>query len=97
MALQAQYPANLVLVNRAEAERNGKDIEMELPHPPLFEQSAAVFCSNGDDHLIGNANPRKRGRGPATTVVGKPFEVAPPPQQQKFFSLQAQPAMQAAL
>ncbi|PKA56331.1 hypothetical protein AXF42_Ash014834 [Apostasia shenzhenica] len=50
MAVQAQYPANVLLLNRAETERNDKEME----------QSPVFFFSSSNNGAT--ANTRKRGR-----------------------------------
>ncbi|KAG0473069.1 hypothetical protein HPP92_014926 [Vanilla planifolia] len=96
MAVQAQYPANVFLLNRAEPERNGKDAD--FPPAFLLEQSPLFFPATA-----GNVNPRKRGRDAVSPAMGLPMAVAPlpprPPRQQQqmgIFSLQSQ-AMQPPL
>ncbi|KAL0905036.1 hypothetical protein M5K25_027208 [Dendrobium thyrsiflorum] len=83
MAVQAQYPANVLLLNRGETERKNKEMETNFP-PTLLEQDPVFFTPIG-----GNVNPRKRGREAAMTVPSA--MLSPQTQQQmSLFSLQAQ-------
>ncbi|KAI0489179.1 hypothetical protein KFK09_029021 [Dendrobium nobile] len=83
MAVQAQYPANVLLLNRGETERKNKEMETNFP-PTLLEQAPVFFTPSG-----GNVNPRKRGREAAMAV---PSAILWPQTQQQMslLSLQAQ-------
>lgn len=72
MAVQAQYPANVLLLDRAETERNNRD--MDCPPPSLLDQSPVFFPSNE-----GNANSRKRRRELGTASIGVPMVFSAPP------------------
>ncbi|KAI0509888.1 hypothetical protein KFK09_010488 [Dendrobium nobile] len=72
MAVQAQYPANVLLLDRAETDRSNED--MDFTPPSFLDQSPVFFSSNG-----GNANPRKRGREAASAAIGVPMVFSIPP------------------
>lgn len=80
MAVQAQYPANVLLLNRGETERNNKQMETNFS-PPLLEQAPVFLNPNG-----GNVNPRKRGR---EVAVQSAVVSSQPQQHMNIFSLQA--------
>ncbi|XP_008786211.2 BOI-related E3 ubiquitin-protein ligase 1-like [Phoenix dactylifera] len=81
MAVQAQYPSNVLLLGtRGEQERK----EMDYPQaPPGFLDQSAVFFSDGV-----NGNPRKRGRELAAVPMAAPAQQNHPI---SLFSLQSQP------
>lgn len=81
MAVQAQYPSNVLLLNtRGEQERK----EMDFPQStPGFLDQSAVFFSNGV-----NGNPRKRGREEPVVPMAAPAQQNLPI---SLFSLQSQP------
>ncbi|KAG1362092.1 E3 ubiquitin-protein ligase BOI [Cocos nucifera] len=81
MAVQAQYPSNVLLLGtRGEQERK----EMDYPQdPPRFLDQSAVFFSDGV-----NGNPRKRGREIAVVPMAAPVQQQHPI---SLFSLQSQP------
>lgn len=81
MAVRAQYPPNVLLLNRAETEMNNRENNMDFPPNPLLEQSP-IFFSNGV-----SANRRKRGREKITMTA--PAQQ----QQQSVFSLQPLPML----
>nr|DAD47602.1 TPA_asm: hypothetical protein HUJ06_017539 [Nelumbo nucifera] len=80
MAVQAQYPSNILLLNRSGQDRSnalGGDYSLQ-PQPGGFLDQSHMFFSNG----VGT-NPRKRGREAVAAVAaaGAPIDL---------FSLQSQ-------
>ncbi|KAG1360910.1 BOI-related E3 ubiquitin-protein ligase 1 [Cocos nucifera] len=66
MAVQAQHPSNVLLLNRSEQERKG----MEFSQAPtgFLDQSAVFFCNGA------SGNPRKRGREAAPIPMESPAQ-----------------------
>ncbi|XP_054776102.1 E3 ubiquitin-protein ligase BOI isoform X2 [Prosopis cineraria] len=78
MAVQAQYPSNILLLNRNEQE--GHDYSLQ-PHPGGLLDQSHIFFNNG------GTNSRKRGReAAAATCVAQTA-----PNGVNLFSLQSQP------
>ncbi|TYH41964.1 hypothetical protein ES332_D11G030400v1 [Gossypium tomentosum] len=76
MAVQAQYPSNVLLLNRSGQERN---------EFPLQQQAGGVFLDQSHSHMLlnnNNNNPRKRGREVAGAAITAPIN---------SYSMQTQP------
>lgn len=75
MAVQAQYPSNVLLLNRNGQEGN---------EFPLQQQAGGVFLDQSHSHMLfnNNNNPRKRGREVAGAAITVPIN---------SYSMQTQP------
>ncbi|PPD81079.1 hypothetical protein GOBAR_DD21974 [Gossypium barbadense] len=76
MAVQAQYPSNVLLLNRSGQEGN---------EFPLQQQAGGVFLDQSHSHMLlnnNNNNPRKRGREVAGATITAPIN---------SYSMQTQP------
>lgn len=76
MAVQAQYPSNVLLLNRSGQEGN---------EFPLQQQAGGVFLDQSHSHMLfnnNNNNPRKRGREVAGAAITAPIN---------SYSMQTQP------
>ncbi|PPR87944.1 hypothetical protein GOBAR_AA32752 [Gossypium barbadense] len=75
MAVQAQYPSNVLLLNRNGQEGN---------EFPLQQQAGGVFLDQSHSHMLfnNNNNPRKRGREVAGAAITAPIN---------SYSMQTQP------
>ncbi|XP_057978564.1 BOI-related E3 ubiquitin-protein ligase 1 [Malania oleifera] len=85
MAVQAQYPSNILLLNRSGQEGKGalgNDYSLQPQPGGYFDQSHMLF-NNG----VGS-NPRKRGREVTTTPIATATATVPI----NTFSLQPQPS-----
>ncbi|XP_065879262.1 BOI-related E3 ubiquitin-protein ligase 1-like [Euphorbia lathyris] len=67
MAVQAQYPSNVLLLNRNA--QDGLDYSLQ-PHPGAFlDQSPMLFTNGGANNNHHNSNPRKRAREVASSTT----------------------------
>ncbi|KAG2676527.1 hypothetical protein I3760_12G056900 [Carya illinoinensis] len=82
MAVQAQYPSNVLLLNRNGKE--GHDYSLQTQPGGLLDQSHMLLINNG---VGANNNPRKRAR-----EVAQSTGVSSSPHINPMFSLQSQPS-----
>lgn len=84
MAVQAQYPSNVLLLNRNSQE--GHDYSLQ-PQPGGFLDQSYMLFNNGGNN---NNNPRKRGREPAAANTTTTTSITAAPMNHYSISMQSQ-------